>query len=188
LENSTDHLISHLPDLKFDIVINNAGVNAIRPFEQLTHAFVEAIMRVNFLAPVLLVQQLMARELLQRPAVICNITSDAAWRPMRHSLAYNCSKAAFDMATKQMARELTKPNDMTIFSVAPGKMTGTGMSQYIDAQVCKLRGWTPEEAAQYAANSTVTGKEFLPSSVAKVIYMLCTHGLPISGTRIDLAG
>lgn len=172
----------------FDVVINNAGINAIRRFEDLDVAFIQTVMGVNFLGPVLLTHALLKADLLRRGACVCNIVSDAAWRPMRHSLAYNCSKAALDMATKQMARELTKPYDISVFGVRPGKMSGTAMSEYIDRQVCELRGWTPDQAKAYYEQNSVSGEEFNTTAVARLIVHLCTSGLPISGACMDLAG
>jgi NAD(P)-dependent dehydrogenase (short-subunit alcohol dehydrogenase family) len=109
---------------------------------------------------------------------------------MRHSLAYNCSKAALDMATKQMARELTKPYGLSVFGVRPGKMAGTGMSTYIDEQVCLMRDWTPEQAMAYAQQNSVTGLELPPMKVAEFIYDLVRSGTAryTSGACIDMVG
>jgi NAD(P)-dependent dehydrogenase (short-subunit alcohol dehydrogenase family) len=173
-----------------DLLINNAGINAIRHFEDLTLDFLEDVMRVNCFAGVLLVRELLAMQKFSPGAVVLNIVSDAAWRPMRHSAAYNAAKAAFDMATKQMARELTKPKDLIILAVRPGKMRDTGMSRYIDRQVCELRGWTPEQAHAYFVQNSVTGREADPRDVAKFIYDLYQNPLimTMSGACIDLAG
>jgi NAD(P)-dependent dehydrogenase (short-subunit alcohol dehydrogenase family) len=171
-----------------DVVINNAGINAIRKFEDMEVSFLREVMNVNAIAPAMLVHHLLKRDLLGPGSVVCNVISDAAWRPMRHSLAYNMSKAALDMATRQMARELTKPHKMTVFGVRPGKMHGTAMSNYIDQQVCDMRGWTREQAFEYFSNNSVVGEEAFPGDVANLIYVLCTTNLPISGACLDLVG
>jgi NAD(P)-dependent dehydrogenase (short-subunit alcohol dehydrogenase family) len=173
-----------------DLLINNAGINAIRHFEDLTLDFLEDVMRVNCFAPMLLVRELLAMQKFSPGAVVVNIVSDAAWRPMRHSAAYNAAKAALDMATRQMARELTKPKDMVILAVRPGKMKGTGMSAYIDRQVQELRGWTEAEARAYFVNNSVTGREADPKDVAQFIYNLYHNPLimTMSGACLDLVG
>lgn len=172
-----------------DMLINNAGINSIRPFEDLSDEFIMATMAVNFIGPVMLVQKLLP-DLTASDGTVINIVSDASWRPMRHSLAYNCSKAALAMATKQMARELTKKNGISVLSVNPGKMTGTRMSEYIDRQVCELRGWTPQQARDYYIQNSVTGKELPPALVADFIHSLVIGGMPIymSGACMDLVG
>jgi NAD(P)-dependent dehydrogenase (short-subunit alcohol dehydrogenase family) len=181
----------------FDLVINNAGINAIRDFHSLDLEFMEQVMRVNCHAPVLLIREIMERNLgvdrrtFQGSGLsVINVISDAAWRPMRHSEAYNTSKAAFDMATRQMARELTKPFKMTIVGVRPGKMKGTGMSKYIDGQVQALRGWSPVEAMDYFVANSMTGLEQNPEDVARFIYEMYHNPLfrSMSGACIDLVG
>lgn len=172
-----------------DVLINNAGMNGIRPFEELDAMFLQEMMQVNFVGPVMVTKAVLP---FMRPELgtVLNVTSDAAWRPMRHSLAYNASKAALDMATRQMARELTKPYKLTIVGVRPGKMSGTGMSSYIEEQVCKLRGWSPEEAKDYAAMNSVTGLELPATVMASHVYNLVTSGVLryASGSCMDLAG
>lgn len=183
-----DHVLQQF-DGRVDVLVNNAGTNAIRPFEVLSQEFIEGIMRANFLLAVLLTQRLLPG-LSKAQGTVVNVISDAAWRPMRHSLAYNCSKAALDMATKQMARELTKPCGVTVFGVRPGKMAGTEMSRYIDEAVCATRGWTPEEARAYFAANTVSGLESSPEHVAKIIFDLVQSPArrTLSGACMDLVG
>lgn len=194
LDLANDHSINEYADrvlnrfTKIDVLINNAGINGIRPFDQLDPAFVRTIMQVNCVGPVMLTRRLLP--VLKDGGIIVNITSDAAHRPMRHSLAYNCSKAAFDMATKQMARELTKPYGLSIIGIRPGRMRGTKMSCYIDEQVCQLRDWTPEQCSEYFRANSVTGEEAWPSAVAQTIYELVTGPLVrnLSGACLDLVG
>lgn len=188
--DSPDAIVSAFVGEHFDVVINNAGINAIRPFEELTQEFLADVIQVNAIAPVLLVRELLVRGRLPKGSVICNIVSDAAYKPMRHSAAYNMSKAALAIATQQMARELTKPHHLTIFGVCPGKMFGTTMSAYIDKQVEQVRGWTKREAMEYFTANSVTGRESAPESLADTIHHLCVSATSrtLSGAMIPLVG
>ena len=187
---AVSNLVNQLSVVPYDLLINNAGVNAIRPFKDLDAEFIQEIMNVNFMAPVLLVRDMLDQRLLAKPAIVINIISDAAWRPMRHSLAYNCSKAALDMATKQMARELTKPEKLTVVGIRPGKMHGTEMSRYIDDSVCRMRGWSQEQAFEYWMQNSVSGVEIQPEKLADTICHLVSSGMvyAMSGACVDLAG
>lgn len=172
-----------------NLLINNAGTNAICPFEELTPGFVQNILDVNFMAPVFITQALLP--MMVDHGSVVNVISDASWRPMRHSLAYNCSKAALAMATRQMARELTKPKNISVFGINPGKMRGTEMSKYIDKRVQEVRGWTAAEARTYFENNSLTGLELDPVDVANLIYHLTSAGglcEAMSGTVVDLVG
>jgi len=102
--------------------------------------------------------------------------SNASHVPMRHSLAYNCSKAAQAMAVKQMARELSKLFGISIMGVSPGKLSGTAMSAYIDRRVCEVRNWTPQQAAGYFEANSLTGLETPAAMVALIIGSLITSG------------
>jgi len=173
---------------RVDVLINNAGANAICPFGELTPEFVRHIMDVNFMTPVFLVQAFMKQ--LEGHGVIVNIISDAAWRPMRHSLAYNCSKAALDMATRQMARELTQPKSISVIGVRPGPMSDTEMTAYIDRHVQETRGWTAEEAYNYFRQNSVSGLKLHPIDVASFVLSIVVGGMSrqLSGSCIDLVG
>jgi NAD(P)-dependent dehydrogenase (short-subunit alcohol dehydrogenase family) len=103
---------------------------------------------------------------------ILNITSNAAWTPMTASIAYNASKGAAHIMTLQMARELTKRHGITVFGVAPNKLEGTEMSEYIDSEVERVRGWSKDEAKQYQLNGLLTGKETPVERVAEFIVWL----------------
>jgi 3-oxoacyl-[acyl-carrier protein] reductase len=118
---------------------------------------------------------LMSRGLLQHLAepggTILNIISNASHIPMTASAAYNASKGAAHILTQQLARELTKMHDVTVFGISPAKLRGTKMSQVIESEVCRVRGWTPEQAAEYQKGSLLTG-EIDPATLAEFIEWL----------------
>lgn len=87
------------------------------------------------------------------PPSVVAISSDAANRPMRTSLAYCASKAALDMAIRVAARELA-PKGWRVNGVAPGKVADTPMTDYVDRRVLEVRGWTKEFADSYEKSSS----------------------------------
>jgi len=94
---------------------------------------------------------------------------------MRCSAAYNASKGAALILTKQLARELSP--DITVFSISPNKLAGTGMSDSIDKQVCETRGWTLEEAQKYQLQGLLTGEETPVANLVNFIsFLLATKG------------
>ena len=110
--------------------------------------------------------------LIESKGTVLNIVSNAAHMPMTCSLAYNASKGAAHIMTLQLARELTKKHGITVFGIAPNKLKGTGMSDAIDDQVVKTRGWTKEYAQQYQLNGLLCGEETPPERVAEFIAFL----------------
>ena len=154
-----------------DVLINCAGVNGIEFIELMDESLWDTVMDTNAKG-LFLVSQALLPQLKKSKGTIVNIISNASHIPMTSSLAYNASKGAAHIMTKQMARELTKLHDITVFGIAPNKMKNTRMSNYIDDKVVELRGWTKEYAQEYQRNSLPAKKETDPFRVAELLCWL----------------
>lgn len=157
--------------INIDVLINNAGVNLIDWLENFTEDMWDKVMDVNAKG-IYMMSRACLPSLIKNRGTILNIVSNAAHMPMTCSLAYNASKGAAHIMTLQMARELTKKHGITVFGIAPNKLSGTGMSKSIDEQVVKTRGWTKEHAQQYQLNGLLTGEETPPQRLAEFIAYL----------------
>lgn len=149
-----------------DVLINCAGINSNDFLEDVNEEDFDNVMETNVKSIFLCSQHLLKK---MKGGTILNIVSNAAHIPMTSSLAYNASKGAALMATKQLARELMPRHGITVFSISPNKLRGTGMSKQIEANVCRVRGWTPAEAQAYQAKALITGKETEPEDLAEFI-------------------
>lgn len=158
-----------------DFLINCAGINRNEWFENITLNHFEDVMRTNAYGIVSMTLACLDG-LIARKGCVINIVSNAAHIPMTSSLAYNASKAAALMITKQMAHELTPKYGLTVFSVSPNKLEGTGMSRQIEENVQRVRGWTPEYAREYQRKALMHGLETPPQHVAEVIANLISTG------------
>ena len=161
--------ISKLPSI--DILINNAAVNRIDWLHNFEEEDWDDVLNTNAKGIYMMTRALLA-DLIITQGTVVNIASNAAHMPMTCSLAYNASKGAAHIMTKQLARELTRAHNITVFGVAPNKMAGTGMSNSIDEQVVRTRGWTKEKAQDYQKQSLLTGEETPPMLVAEFIAYL----------------
>jgi NAD(P)-dependent dehydrogenase (short-subunit alcohol dehydrogenase family) len=177
-----NHFIEEL-----DILINCAGINSNEWFEGVTAQQLYEVMSVNAFGIVKMTQHYLPL-LKKSKGTVINIVSNAATIPMTSSLAYNMSKAAALMATKQMAHELTPKYGITVFSISPNKLAGTEMSKDIEANVQRVRGWSPEYAAEYQKKALMHGLETPPESVARLIAHLINSGdmKYLSGTDIPV--
>ena len=160
--------VGELPFKNLDVLVNCAGVATLSPIEKSSIDFWNS-MAVNAYGILNTTRELLP---MLHGGTICNIVSDAAHRPMTYSLPYNASKAAALMMTKQMARELKKTHDITVFSVSPNRMKCTGMSASVDKQVAKLRGWTDEEVMRKQSEGLASGMETDPAMVAEFVAFL----------------
>lgn len=166
------HFVGELADMtELDVLINNAGVNLIDWLENFEEHQWDEVLDVNAKGIYMMTRALLPK-LIESKGTVVNIVSNAAHMPMTCSLAYNASKGAAHIMTLQLARELTKKHGITVFGVAPNKMSGTGMSDSIDDQVVATRGWTKEYAQQYQLNGLLTGEETPPRAVAEFIAFL----------------
>lgn len=162
-----ENLVGHTG---LDILINCAGLNRINWLQDVTDQEWSDVMDVNAKG-IFNMSQVCLPYLKASGGTILNIVSNAAHMPMRCSLAYNASKGAALIMTKQLARELT-PQGITVFSVSPNKLAGTGMSDDIDQQVMKTRGWSLEETQRYQRAGLLTGEETPAWRVAEFIGFL----------------
>lgn len=156
-------------DGKIDVLVQCAGVNHIDFIPDLNVDDWDRVMDTNARGLWLVTKHLCEA---LRGGSICNIVSNAAHMPMTSSAAYNASKGAAWILTRQMSRELIKTHDITCFSVSPNKLSGTGMSDYIDEQVMKNRGWTREQARAYQLASLPAGEETDTNTLAEFIAFL----------------
>ena len=166
---SVEAAVKSLKFDKVDVLINCAGVNDICWLPELQEEVYDYVMSVNAKGIFLCTQALLH---LMRGGTIVNIVSNASHVPMTCSLAYNASKGAAAIMTRQLARELKKTNDMTVFAISPNKLKDTGMSKYIDQSVQQVRGWTAQKAREYQLAALPAGEETDPNTLAEFIAFL----------------
>lgn len=167
-------IVAQLADLnvdRLDILINCAGVNKTGWLQDFRPADWDEVMDINAKGIFLMTQACLPL-LAESKGTVLNIVSNASHMPMTTSLAYNASKGAAHIMTLQLARELTKAYDITVFGISPNKLAGTEMSADIERQVVEHRGWTPEYARQYQLGSLLAGAETPPERVAEFVAFL----------------
>lgn len=106
-----------------DVLVNNASELGPSPMPTLaTYPLdaLEEVLRVNVVAPVALVQELLP-QLTPRRGLIVNITSDAAVGAYEGWGGYGASKAALELVSRTLAEEL-RPEGVTVVTVDPGDM------------------------------------------------------------------
>lgn len=154
---------------KVDVLVNCAGVNRIAWLQDAKEEDWDEMLDVNAKGIFMMTQALLPA-LRETGGTVLNVVSNAAHMPMRCSAAYNASKGAALILTKQLARELAPA--ITVFSISPNKLAGTGMSRDIDEQVVRTRGWTPEQAHSYQLAGLLAGEETPVHLVAELVGFL----------------
>lgn len=170
---------------ELDEIVYSAGINQLMPIEDLNFHSVKEIFETNTIGFMRLLYILQFQQ--ASPCRIVVVSSDAARRPMRMSMAYCASKAALDMAIKCSARELAHLG-YRINGVAPGMTHPTDMSNYIDEIVPRLRGWTPEEAANYENSQAVVKRRATPEEIAETVKMVLEAPDYLNGSILEVNG
>lgn len=155
-----------------DVLVNCAGANYMDWVENISFYDYNRVMTINLHAPIFLTTALIP---LLKGGTVLNIASMGARKCFRTSMPYNVSKAGLVMATKQMARELTRKYDMTVFAISPNQIEGTGMTKDNLDVICNLRGWTPEEAESYRKAGSMIDDETPREVMAEFIAHLITN-------------
>jgi NAD(P)-dependent dehydrogenase (short-subunit alcohol dehydrogenase family) len=104
---------------RIDLLVNNASILGPSPQPQLDAyplTELEAVLRVNVLAPLALIQLALPR---MRDGVIVNVTSDAAVQPYAGWGGYGSSKAALEQLSAILA---TEHPELRVYAVDPGDM------------------------------------------------------------------
>jgi 3-oxoacyl-[acyl-carrier protein] reductase len=102
---------------RLDAIINNAGSVAPSSPESFHPEALRAMLDINLLAPGMLLAAALPH--LKSGASIVNISSGNAFLPPRGAAIYGASKAALNLWTRGMAKELG-PRGIRVNAVAPG--------------------------------------------------------------------
>ncbi|MFW7377269.1 MAG: SDR family NAD(P)-dependent oxidoreductase [Oligoflexus sp.] len=145
-----------------DILINNAGVISVAPFEHTTVADFEEVMNINFwgtLYPCLAVIEHMQEK---DHGHIVNITSIGGMIGLPHMLPYSAAKFAAVGFSQGLHAELRK-SGITVTTIVPGFMrTGS----YVNAMV---KGQKEKEFAWFAVGENLPGISMNAERAAKKI-------------------
>ena len=161
---------------RLDILVNNAAVANRGPLAEIEEADFDRLFTINVRAPLFLVQAALEALTEARGAVI-NISS-AATRTVSASMhVYTATKAAIDMLTQTLARELG-PHGIRVNAVAPGT-TETDM-------LAKVTSAAGREAAVERIALRRLGR---PNDIAEVVAFLASDaGYWITGEILHANG
>jgi len=117
LEDSRNALVEACPAL--DGVVFSAGLAALRPMRMVNEDHLRQMLQVNYEAPVLLTQRLLARKKLNAGASLLYITATAAHLSPLATGAYAGAKAALQSTVRTLASEHAKSR-IRANCIAPG--------------------------------------------------------------------
>jgi len=163
---------------RIDVLINNAGINAVGAVDEIDDALWDRCFEINVGGVFRMCKAVAPVMKRQRGGRIINAASFAAIIPSVESAAYAASKAAVVQLTRVLAGELG-PWNVTVNSYAPG-MIPTSINGFAEM----------DEDAQSRLLDTLTLRRWgAPSDVAELLCFLASDAASyITGALIDVSG
>ena len=159
-----------------DVLVNNAGVYAFAPLEEITEEHFHRHFNINVLG-VLLASQAAARHFGERGGSIINIGSIVSDAQNPGASVYSATKGALDAVTSVLAKELG-PKKIRVNSVNPGFTSTEGNAH--------MRGGEMEDAV---VKQTPLGRLGEPDDIADVVaFFASDEARWITGEKIRVAG
>lgn len=109
-----------------DVLINNAGIDQIKPFMEITEDDWNTMFKVNLNSVFYCTQEVLENMIHNKKGCIINISSIWGITGASCEVHYSASKAAVDGMTKALAKELG-PSNIRVNSIAPG-LVNTNMN------------------------------------------------------------
>jgi NAD(P)-dependent dehydrogenase (short-subunit alcohol dehydrogenase family) len=139
VEEMVTAVVKHFGGL--DIVVNNAGIIQVGPFEAMTPGDFERAMAVNFWGPLHVIWSALPHLRDHGRGRIVNITSIGGEVPMPHLLPYDCAKAAFLNLSEGLQTELAR-HKIAVTTVVPGLMrTGSPLNASFKGDAAREFEW-----------------------------------------------
>ncbi|WP_171234530.1 SDR family NAD(P)-dependent oxidoreductase [Ruegeria sp. HKCCA6837] len=158
---------------RLDVLVNNAGLVRATPKEAFNQQDHRDILDLNLLAPVALLTAALPH--LQAGASIVNISSMNATLPPRDAATYGASKAALNLWTRAMAKELG-PQGIRVNAIAPGAINIPEAPR-------------PDDLTELFVKDTALGRVGVPEDIARVVRFLASDAAGfITGEVLGVTG
>ena len=186
---AVDGTCQHFGEL--NIAVNNAGVSASIPFEELTHEDWNWIMDVNCTGSFLVSREAVKAFLRQgKGGVLVYVNSDNSLKPSKHFAAYNASKAAVLHLARTIANELG-PHQIRANSILPGAVFG-GSAMWtpeLRAARAKIHGFHPDHLEEEYKKNNALGVIIDPEEIAElVVFLASDRSAKMTGNALVIDG
>ncbi|MGV6847576.1 MAG: SDR family NAD(P)-dependent oxidoreductase [Marinibacterium sp.] len=158
---------------RLDVIVNNAGAIGTTPCDTFDPGAYRAVFDVNCLAPAALLAAALPH--LARGAAVVSISSVNAVLPPKDAAAYGASKAALNLWTRAMAKELG-PRGIRVNAVAPGAINTPEAPR-------------PPDLTQVFVDMTALGRIGTPDDIARAVRFLASDQADfITGEVLTVSG
>lgn len=161
------------------LLVNNAGITILSPFEEAKPNDFDKIFSVNVKAP-MFIAQVIAKRMIAGGfgGAIVNVSSQASKKPLKDHVLYCSTKASLDMLTQSLALELG-PHQIRVNAVNP-TVVMTDMGRL---------GWSDPAKAKPMLDQIPLGRfAEVEEVVHAIVYLLSNKASMITGTILPVDG
>lgn len=163
---------------RVDVVVNNAGVFAFQPLDEVTEAEFHRQFNINVLGSLLVAQQA-SKHFDGQGGAIVNVSSVVSDSPVANSSIYSATKGAVDTLTLALALELA-PRKIRVNNIAPGGTVTEG---------AHTLGMIGSDFEKQIVADTPLGRLGQPEDIAKVaVFLASDDSAWLTGERISASG
>lgn len=166
---------------KLDAVVNNAAWVVSSDLESVDRAFLEKVLAINSIAPLLLIKAALP-ELSANKGNVLNIGSVNAWSGEPNLLAYSMSKGALMTMTRNLGDSLFRDKGVRVNQINPGWVL-TETEKQRKKEHGLLDTWYEDLPKMYAPAGRIIAPEEI---AAAAIFWLSDECGPVSGQVMEL--
>ena len=161
-----------------DVLVNNAGIYAFDPLENVTEAEFHRLFDTNVLGPLLVTREAVGHFGPGGGSVI-NVSSVASLSPVPNAAVYSATKGALDSLSRVLALELA-PRRIRVNTIAPGGVETEGTHSV---------GVIGSDLHKQIVAATALGRFGQPSDIAGVAVFLASEESGwMTGERLTVSG
>ncbi|MEX2566604.1 MAG: SDR family oxidoreductase [Cyclobacteriaceae bacterium] len=166
---------------RLDAVVNNAAWVIASDFNEVTPSFLQKVIAINTIAPLMLIQAALP-QLQENKGNVLNIGSVNAWSGEPNLLAYSISKGGLMTMTRNLGDSLFRDHGVRINQINPGwVLTETEKKRKQEHGLSE--NWFEDLPAMYAP----AGRILWPEEIAAAaIFWLSDESGPVSGQVMEL--
>ncbi len=177
-DDGIQYLVDNIGE-KLDGIVLCAGFTIVKPFKYVSQQDIDAIMDVNYKAPVIMTQKLLKKKMINKNASIVFISSvSGVFVSAPAAALYSGSKGAVNGVAKAMALDLS-PRGIRVNCVNPGM---------VDTNIFNKGDITQEQLEEDVKHYPL-GRYGKPEDIAyAVIYLLSDASAWVTGTNLKIDG
>ena len=161
-----------------DVLVNNAGVYAFQPIEQVSEAEYRREFDINVLGPLLATKEAVAH-FNDKGGSVINVSSLASTKGIPQSAVYSGTKGALDAITRVLAVELGA-RKIRVNTIAPGA---------VETEGTHTAGIIGSDFEKQMAAATPLGRTGQPDDIGKVaVFLASDQSGWVTGERIVASG